>query len=514
MKTLNILILIIVIPFCAASAQSAVEKIAQKDKMLREEIKKKDEERRAKILQKFADFQNRVKNFAPELKLNIPVNPDKAEDINKLGGDAEIKKQKMFGAYIADSYKLRSLPYDSIKEYTAEVKRGDKVSVLMKPDLSKVKSYPTITKDWLLIKTSDGAEGYIPANLLLNNKPGTDKKKAGLIYDYELPELAANPFAENMLVLAQYSGSGAKKMKVNTSVLKVRTDPSLSAGTAGSLSKNDVVEVLEFSSHSDYYNGVNSKWAKIKTDSLTGWVFAYYLVEVTAEGTIVKEDLVSHLAKGISLYVKPDILRVRDAPDDLGTVVFSLQNKDKVSILDIENEEVTLGGKKSKWVKIKYLEYEGWVFGAFLSKDRNAYEEGDDINNLFQVPITDGYFVSSKFGKRILAGKTSNHTGIDLAAPCGTNVVAAADGTVIHLVEDSRNCSSCGYGNYVIIEHKNGYRTVYGHLTSISVKMGQKLNSGEKVGTVGNTGHSYGCHLHFEIRAYEEFVDPMNYVHP
>jgi len=516
MKTIKFLILIMLLPFCAAIAQDSVDKVKEKDRLLREEIKKRDEERRAKILKKFSDFQNRVKNFAPDLKLNIPVNPDKAEDIINNDHAAKFKKRKEYSAFVADSYKLRSLPYDSIKEFTTSVKRGDKVTILMKPDLSKNKSYPTITKDWLLIKTSDGTEGYIPSNLLLNKRPGTVKKKSALIYDYDLPEQAANPFNDTMLVLTQYSGtdSGSKTMKVNTSVLKVRTDPSLDAGTSGSLSKNDVVEVLEYSSHYDYYNGIRSKWAKIKTDYITGWVFAHYLTDVTSGEGATKEDLVSHLSAGATLYVKPDILRVRDAPDDLGTVVFSLENKDKVSILDIESEEVTLGGKKSKWVKIKYLEYEGWVFGAFLSKDKNAYEEGDDINNLFQVPITDGYFISSKFGKRILAGKASNHTGIDLAAPCGTNVVAAADGTVIHLVHDSRNCKSCGYGNYVIIEHKNGYRTVYGHLTSISVKTGQKLNSGEKVGTVGNTGHSYGCHLHFEIRAFEEFVDPMNYIHP
>lgn len=513
MKTFKLMLFIMLFPFCAAVAQNQVEKVAQKDKLLREEIIKKDEERRARILKKFADFQNKVKNFAPDLKLNIPVNPDRADDIKDLDTSADIKKQTMFSAYVADSYKLRSLPYDSIKEFTAEVKRGDRVSVLMKPDISKVRQYPTITKDWLLIKTSAGVEGYIPANLLLNNKPGYNMKKTGLRYDFDIEGLPVNPFAGKMLILAQY-GSEGKTMKVNTSVLKVRSDPSLSSETVGSLSKNDVVEVLEYSSHSDTYNGITSKWARIKADNVTGWVFAYYLVESTAGDKAVKEDLVSYLAKGATLYVRPDILRVRDAPDDLGTVVFSLQNKDRVSIMDMESEEVTLGGKKSKWVKIKYLDYEGWVFGAFLSKDRNAYEEGDDINDLFQVPITDGYFVSSKFGKRILAGKASTHNGIDLAAPCGTNVVASADGTVIYINEDSRNCSSCGYGNHVILEHKNGYRTVYGHLTSISVKMGQKLNSGEKVGTVGNTGHSYGCHLHFEIRAYEEFIDPMNYIHP
>ena len=219
--------------------------------------------------------------------------------------------------------------------------------------------------------------------------------------------------------------------------------------------------------------------------------------------------------KGMELYVKPDILRVRDAPDDLGTVLFSLQNKDEVEVVEIESELVSLGGKKSKWVKIKYLDYEGWVFGAFLSTDKSAFEQGDDINSLFQTPITEGdYFISSKFGKRILKGKVSNHTGIDLAAPCGTDVRASADGVVVVVVEDSRYCSSCSYGSYVILVHKHGFRTLYGHLSKVKVTMGQKVNSGDVIGAVGNTGHSYGCHLHFEIRAYEEFVDPNSYLHP
>ncbi len=524
MKKYTLLLLILLIPFFTTNAENSPEKIADKSKLQRQEILKKDEERRAKIIKKFSDFQQRVKNFAPDMKINIPVNPDKADDIKELDSSSELSKQKEFYAFAADSYKLRSLPYDSVKEYTTTVSRGERVSVLMKPDVKKDKTYSSITKDWFLIKTEQGIEGYMPQNLLLNKKPDNSKKvsmmfdrfllqDSGLSFHNEYPK----PAGGNLFVLAQYSGedSEPKRMKVNTSVLKVRSDPSLDGEVVYSLYKNDIVEVIEYSSHTDYYDGNSSKWAKIKKDDITGWVFGYYLKEVQGEGEAGNDDMVSYLSKGASLYVKPDILRVRDAPDDLGTVLFSLQNKNKVEVIDIENDEVTLGGKKSKWVKIRYLDYEGWTFGAFLSKDKNAFEEGDDINNIFQVPIAeDAYFISSKFGKRMLKGKTSNHTGIDLAAPCGTNVVAAGDGTVIMVVDDPRNCSSCSYGSYVIIEHRNGYRTVYGHLSAVNVRNGQKLNSGEKVGAVGNTGHSYGCHLHFEIRAYEEFVDPMNYIHP
>jgi uncharacterized protein YgiM (DUF1202 family) len=525
MKKYIFLIVILLCPFYNASAISTPEEIANKSKLQREEIIKKDEERRARILKKFTDFQEKVKNFAPDMKVNIPVNPDKADDINKLDNSSEITKQKEYYAYAADSYKLRTLPYDSVKEFTASVSRGERVLVLMKPDVKKDKTYKSITTDWLLIRTGDGTEGYIPRNLMLNKKPG-DKKSSRLFNDRFLPvkgyvfdHALNNADNRDLFVLAQYSNddssSDSKNMKVNTSVLKVRSEASFESEVIYSLNRNDIVEVIEYSSHTDYYEGHSSKWAKINKDGVTGWVFAYYLTEVSGDDAVKNEDLVSHLSSGAGLYVKSDILRVRDAPDDYSTVLFSLQNKDKVEVMEIEDEEVTLGGKKSKWVKIKYIDYEGWVFGAFLSKDRNAFEEGDDINNLFQVPITDdGFFISSKFGKRMLKGKASNHTGIDLAAPCGTKVVAAADGTVIMVVDDPRNCSSCSYGTYAIIEHKNGYRTVYGHLSAVNVKNGQKLNSGEKVGEVGNTGHSYGCHLHFEIRAYEEFVDPMNYIHP
>lgn len=528
MKKYCLMILAAILVSGNVSAEVTPEKIAEKSKFQREEIIKKDKERRERIIKKFYDFQQKVKNFAPDLNINIPVNPDRAEDINQLDSSSELSKQKVYKGYAADNYKLRSLPYDSVTEYTASVSRGDPVTVLMKPEVKKDKSYKSITKDWLLVKTGDGTEGYIPLNLVLNKKPDDSKNGSGLHENRFLPENNGEFFADytshagdNIFIPVQYSDgdssqTGLKSMKVNTAVLKVRSEPFLDGEAIDSLYKNDVVEVIEYSSHSDYYAGNYSKWAKVKKDNITGWVFAFYLTEFT-EGDDVKknDDFTSYLSKDAVLYVKPDILRVRDAPDDYGTVLFSLQNKDKVQISEIEGDEITLGGKKSRWVKIRYLDYEGWVFGAFLSKDKNAYEEGDDINNIFQVPISeDSYFISSKFGKRLLNGKISNHTGIDFAAPCGTAVVAAADGTVIMVVDDPRNCATCSYGTYVIVEHKNGYRTVYGHLSAVYVKNGQKLNSGEKLGAVGNTGHSYGCHLHFEIRAYEEFIDPINYIHP
>lgn len=517
-------------------AQSKVENIGDRDRAKREEIRKKDEEHRQKIMKKFYDFRDKVRKMAPNFDIDIPVDPNYADDIKDQKTGSKVEKMKEFDAWAADSYKLRSLPYDSVNEFTAEVKRGDRVKVIMKPDMKGMKEFPSITKEWYLVRTPDGNEGYIPANLLLNKKPQKEKKKTGSVDSIDLPSFAFDPdggpgsslgkteCTGGIFVLTGYDdGDDSKvvdpgtKLKVNTSSLKVRSEPSLEGEVLGNLYRGNIVEVIEYSSNSDYYEGHRAKWVKIKSGDFEGWVFSYYLVETGGgDGSESgSENVITEFKSGMELYVRPDILRVRDAPDELGTVLFSLQNKDEVEVVEVEGDLVTLGGKKSRWVKIKFLDYEGWVFGGFLSTEKNAFEQGDDINNMFQAPISeDSYFISSKFGKRVLKGKVGNHTGIDMAASCGTDVKAAADGIVIKVVENYNNCATCGYGSYVILEHKNGFRTLYGHLSKVNVSDGQKVNTGDLLGAVGDTGHSFGCHLHFEIRIYEEFVDPSNYLHP
>jgi murein DD-endopeptidase MepM/ murein hydrolase activator NlpD len=212
--------------------------------------------------------------------------------------------------------------------------------------------------------------------------------------------------------------------------------------------------------------------------------------------------------------VKSDILRVRDAPGNDGTVLFSLKNRDSIEVTEVQEDLVTLAGKKSRWVGVKHRDYEGWVFGAFLGTDSSSYIEGDDIDKQFIFPFNDPNIpITSNYGWRSLNGQKNYHKGIDLGARQGTPVLAAADGTVIHVKEDYSNCRTCGYGTYVIMQHSNGHRSLYGHLSQLGAAMGQKFSAGEVIGKVGNTGHSYGAHLHFEIIAYEEYVDPNTYLH-
>lgn len=113
--------------------------------------------------------------------------------------------------------------------------------------------------------------------------------------------------------------------------------------------------------------------------------------------------------------------------------------------------------------------------------------------------------VTSRFGARW--GTT--HKGIDIGAPKGTPIKAAAGGTVSVAAYGYNG----GYGNYVIISHGNGIQTVYGHCTSLNVSVGQKVSQGQQIATVGSTGNSTGNHLHLEIRINGVAQNPQNYLY-
>lgn len=93
-------------------------------------------------------------------------------------------------------------------------------------------------------------------------------------------------------------------------------------------------------------------------------------------------------------------------------------------------------------------------------------------------------------------GKLHNHNAVDIANACGTQVVAAQEGVVIEAESEGWNG---GYGSYVKLEHANGTKTRYAHLQSLAVKVGDFVERKEAIGTMGTTGESTGCHLHFEV---------------
>jgi murein DD-endopeptidase MepM/ murein hydrolase activator NlpD len=125
------------------------------------------------------------------------------------------------------------------------------------------------------------------------------------------------------------------------------------------------------------------------------------------------------------------------------------------------------------------------------------------LNILFRFPLPFGRLTSG-YGTRDnpFTGDSEFHKGIDLAAPLGTEVFAARDGTVGLVGVDPI------MGNMIILNHEAGYQTIYGHLAEVHVRLNDTVRSGMIVGTVGTTGYSTGPHLHFEIRRRGASRDP------
>jgi len=117
--------------------------------------------------------------------------------------------------------------------------------------------------------------------------------------------------------------------------------------------------------------------------------------------------------------------------------------------------------------------------------------------------------ISAGFGQRMdpFSGEGAFHSGLDIRAPYGTRVDSTAEGIVLHAGLES------GYGNEIIVDHGFGIMTKYGHLSKISVVVGQEVKRGQVIGAVGLTGMTTGPHLHYEVLVNDTPVNPMKYLH-
>lgn len=176
--------------------------------------------------------------------------------------------------------------------------------------------------------------------------------------------------------------------------------------------------------------------------------------------------------------------------DSLDSIV-SKYNVKLATLLDVNelNTEVLSAGQQ--------------LFIPGAAMDAKSLKEA--MGELFIMPIKAKFRWSSPYGKRIdpIAGVSSFHTGTDMACPTGTPIYATMSGTV----------ATAGinrvYGNYVIIDHGNGYQTLYAHMSKIIATKGQWVSQGTKIGLVGSTGYSTGPHLHFTVYKNGKMINPM-----
>jgi len=138
-------------------------------------------------------------------------------------------------------------------------------------------------------------------------------------------------------------------------------------------------------------------------------------------------------------------------------------------------------------------------------------EEQPRVSQRFLAQIQAGVRGSSNFiwptSGMITQYPVWYHMALDIANSSGPAVIAADSGTVIFA-----GCVRYGYGCHVIIDHNNGYQTLYGHLSSYSVEAGDSVSQGNQIGVMGSTGMSTGTHLHFEVRSGGTLLNPLNFL--
>lgn len=183
-------------------------------------------------------------------------------------------------------------------------------------------------------------------------------------------------------------------------------------------------------------------------------------------------------------------------------------NKENISILEKYETECKEFSSVEDCVSKLYKEVKTVKVADTKSSTSTSKKTSSNSSNVTNLGInfitpTNGT-ITSRFGVR----SRDNHKGIDIGAPKGTPIKAAASGTVVH----SGNKND-GYGNYIILSHGNGVQTYYAHCSQLLVSKGQSVEQGQVIAKVGSTGISTGNHLHFEVRINGVAQNPQNYVY-
>ena len=176
-------------------------------------------------------------------------------------------------------------------------------------------------------------------------------------------------------------------------------------------------------------------------------------------------------------------------------------------LLQQQQDEIIAAAMQSVWTQVQL-----WTQANNVGQIPTSAGHSTRYRFIWPEPkaqISQGFGPSKYWFEPAYGGYPHFHTGIDLVEPFGSPVYAADDG-IVALVGKS----SSGYGNYVVIAHSGGLDTLYGHLSTALVKVGQSVTQGQPVGLEGSTGNPTGAHLHFELRINQRPVDPTPYLPP
>ncbi|XDD43299.1 peptidoglycan DD-metalloendopeptidase family protein [Leptospira sp. WS60.C2] len=519
MKNSRFVFFTIVFALCNISLWSQT-RLEERDKERQTGIIKTNQKKQEEILQKYNDFVNKVQSRFPGLKINSsPIDLKVAEGITEHNNapGASDKKQKTISAIASDHFYLQLEPSPKPNARSSvKIKKGDPLEVVMvlKHEVTEKKE----GSHWVLVRTKSKQEGYITQDLLQPTKLAVKARNTeGISLDVSSLPSRTTTDSSNL----QYTDSKkGKDLWVNASSLNMRGEPDVNAYVIARLPKGLKVTIESSTNSEETIDGISSYWHRVSSAYGNGWVFGGYLSSSEVVSYDVQPGEISYpqenpdeLKIGEKRFVRSTTLKMRDEPNEYGSVILSIPGDEKLKILDTKKEIETIGGVRSKWIYVNWNdEWEGWVFGGFVSKERGPLVDNDDISKYFQIPVDNDRYVSSSFGTRVdpVTGKVGAfHSGIDLPASIGTPIKAVSDGKVWRTIT-----TSGGYGVLTILSHKNNIYTYYAHQNERLVKEGDTVRSGDIIGQVGNTGKSTGPHLHFEVRKGpdQQALDPGAYL--
>lgn len=233
--------------------------------------------------------------------------------------------------------------------------------------------------------------------------------------------------------------------------------------------------------------------------SLLSFIIAYKFYKKAEISTHQKRELADQLKSQSNVLneMSKDELVLKSRLIEIEKKLLEMQDLlDKKGI----NKELSVGGE--------YIPADGLELSYLDNMEKDIYELFNIIKSyplgkpMIQTAIRSGF----GYRKDPFKSRLAFHSGIDFEAKPGQPVFATADG----LVEKAGWYYS--YGNTVIIKHENGYETLYGHLTRVDVKGGQRVKSGDLIGNAGSTGRSTGTHLHYEIIKNGKKLNPSKYL--
>lgn len=207
---------------------------------------------------------------------------------------------------------------------------------------------------------------------------------------------------------------------------------------------------------------------------------------------------------------KDELLVKQTEAEELSAEYGSLYNQYSQEITDFENKQQQLQQQ------IQYNESEIKAYQEQIDREIQAAQQGSD--QVYQQgewlwPLETYYtYITSYYGNRILYGRPNFHTGIDISGGSiyGHPIYASKAGKVI--VAKYTYTPGYSYGKYVVVDHGDGYSTLYAHCSEVYVSVGQQVNQGDTLAAVGSTGNSTGPHLHFEVRVNNVTQQPFDYV--